>query len=236
MIAIELRDTESRQIQIDTIDYEKNILLSSYSTNIDWWSGLSAISNGCIIIQNFKDATFPEPKGFIVFDTLNQKEVLRNKDSAFAFCSENRLISTRIFFSDIIYESYNLSTGLKEESEVDSLKDITPEKVNISLPLQYNEGNIHFSTINRFIKNCLNQDAVLAVEYLETDSLIMVSYYIRGLEKLENFLLLTDLEGMVIEDILISSDLEGISKETFFVKDNHLYFVKNKKELQRYEL
>ncbi|HYG38837.1 MAG TPA: DUF4905 domain-containing protein [Cytophagales bacterium] len=236
LMAIELRDLEDKKTDIVLIDYQKANIQAFSAPEMAWLSGPVGMSNGRLLLQKFKDLQFPDPKGFVIFDVFKQQTLVEENDGSFAFFSDNKAITTRIFFDQIIFESYDLVTGIIEELDQETRKKLTPEEVKISLPLQYNEGNVHFSTVSTFVKKCTNKEAIKGVEYLETATTIIVSYYIRAHEKLENFLLITDGEGVVMEDILLDSDLPGMSKDTFFVKDNHLYFVKNKKEIQSYAL
>jgi limonene-1,2-epoxide hydrolase len=76
---------------------------------------------------------------------------------------------------------------------------------------------------------------VIALEYLEHDSTIFVSFYIQDGE-LANYLILISADGKLLLNEKLDEHLKGIGMGTFFVLSGCVFFVKNKVELVSYRI
>lgn len=119
-------------------------------------------------------------------------------------------------------------------------KELTSMPVNgnkgLTIPLHYGEESSHFNAVKEFMKKYDGSEIVSAVDYLEYRSVIIISYYLRNVDKLENFLLVMDKGGNRKLAQLLGEKLEGIGLETFFCLGQFLITIKDKNELLIYEL
>jgi len=76
---------------------------------------------------------------------------------------------------------------------------------------------------------------VIALEYLEHDSIIFISFYIEEGE-LANYLLIISAGGEVLMKEKLDEHLKGIGIDTFFLLSGCVIFVKNKVELFSYKI
>ena len=86
-----------------------------------------------------------------------------------------------------------------------------------------------------FLGQKLNLTPVVALEYLELDTFIFVSYYVAEGD-LVNYLLVLSADGKVLLHEKLDEHLKGIGLDTFFILSGCVIFVRNKRELVSYSL
>jgi hypothetical protein len=236
LLALELRNKEEKEVFIHSIDLDTGKFIGEQVLSPTWLSNLVGVLGSHYVIQKYKTGSFPEPKGWYLISSKGNNIELESADGSIAFISGLRIYYTKVMFEQIIMEAYD--TGLGKFISIESIDDGQPENVetNINIPQQYSEGLEHFNTVKNFIGKKTKKEITGLCEYYETGSKIVVSYYIRGAEKLENYLLVSDEKGKLLMDNLINSNISDFKKDTFFVIENQLIFVKDKKEIASYVL
>jgi hypothetical protein len=97
-------------------------------------------------------------------------------------------------------------------------------------PIVYDEkiNETYFKEIADYIKTITNKTLVFAIEYLENETQIILSYYTFEQLKLTNHLLVLDNKtGEFLYTDIINNDRNGIGFDTFVVVDRALIYVKN---------
>jgi hypothetical protein len=105
----------------------------------------------------------------------------------------------------------------------------------LNKPLQYYPETAHFETVKSYMEAKLKISAQSVIEYLESNALIFISYYVVEPD-LANYLIVMHHDGKVILHERIGERLKGIGVDTFFILSGYLIFVKNKRELISYRL
>jgi len=107
---------------------------------------------------------------------------------------------------------------------------------SLEIPFYYQPGTDYFKTVEAFIQGYFKESVVKAVNYLERDNEVLISYFSEAKGKLVNKLLVMDKEG----DVLLTENLgvfdNGISDNTFFIINNTLIFVKGVTDFFMYDL
>jgi hypothetical protein len=102
-------------------------------------------------------------------------------------------------------------------------------------PFQYEEGSAHFDTVRQFFETRWGITPVATVEYLEFESLIIVSVFVNR-EDLANYLYALSANGEVLMKETLGENLKGVALDTFFIFSGRLIFAKNKNELISYKI
>ncbi len=76
----------------------------------------------------------------------------------------------------------------------------------------------------------------MGIDYAECKNLLLISYYIYVESELANYLAIFDSQGQVVLHQAMALRVEGLGLDTFFILNNQLIFVKDKTQLQGYEL
>lgn len=141
--------------------------------------------------------------------------------------------------SYISFDLVKLEIAWQKES-VDLTKYINekihPKNITVTNPFHYSQGSNYYNTVESFLKGFLNVHITHAVDYLEHESNVLISYFVAGKDKLVNKLLVINNE----KEVLLHEDLgvfnNGISDNTFFIIDNTLIFAKGFREFFMYDI
>ncbi|HEY8401417.1 MAG TPA: DUF4905 domain-containing protein [Cytophagaceae bacterium] len=238
IIALELRSGETREVEFAAIDvFVGNMLWKGNPASENWWPGLKQVINGLLIIQGYKEAQQPEPKGIWVLGAANG-QLLWNNDSAVLMAgnAEELILQTSGEEKKYVKVDPHSGTIIEEIANGEHIPFIVPAKASVLPSGHYTSENIYFQRLAEFVKIITGLEPVKAIDYLEVNNYIIISFYIYNNGKLNNELLVSDQDGQILFRELIGEELSGVGLETFFVFNNRLVFIKNKKELMIYEL
>lgn len=162
---------------------------------------------------------------------------------------ENWWINLLLVTDDRIYLNYfteEHNPEAKKIIEVDvghmevlnELKHFEIEKENkhLKLPLHYKEGTANYNKVVQFIEQHSGHKIVKAVDYLQTSTQIIISYYLYMNEKMVNYLLILDNTGEELINEQLAQQLTKVGMHTFFYVNNFVITVKNKTELVIFKL
>ncbi len=245
-IGLELRNGESLEVNFALIDLQSNSLLwDDLSFESGWWTGLSGLYRGYMLFYTYEDQQNPELKNVFAMETA-EREV------CWAYSGYNHLAFrdwSTIGFSrqeeDRYYSMIDLRTGeLRSLEDEEGLRLLEEGKAGLkqagkenSFPVQYVEGSPYFATVQEFLAEQFNVQAVKACEYLEIFDKIIISYYTANSEKPANFILVCNEEDV---SLLLHEQLdkagEGVALDTFFVSGRKLIFTKEKRTIECYEI
>jgi hypothetical protein len=187
---------------------------------LDWWSKLVHLYGSRLFIMQYEDQNNPGPGTFLVYDyRLDQIEFSREK-----------VLIDEIFGGTI-------RGVVMEEEEQKPLElnfGATDNAGSAEFPVLYTEGEEDFATVAEFILTQKDEKISLAVEYLEKDDLIVLSYYLRTAKEYDRYLMVLQNEEVVL-DRKIDRGMKGLSTESFFLFGNQLIFVEDRITLQVYE-
>lgn len=237
LLILESRDEETRQVNFAAIDLEtQQQLWNSLSLKESWWAGLEEVKYGYVVLHGYKDIQNPEHQGIYVFDARTGKPVWENSEFAFFSLDEGGLIAYDPLSPERVYKRFNMKSGVLEQELTES--DIVlqwnkrqSDSKFLQNPSHYTVESTYFEKIANFIKVFTGLKPETALDYLEYNSKIMVSFYSKVGEKMVNYLLVVDEEGEILYNETIGAELNGIGLDSFFLFKEQLIFVKNKKEL-----
>lgn len=232
VLILEIRDHEKRQVTFSALRYTDNIMLwRAVKLEEPWWVGLAAASQNIIIFTIYLDTANPDKKGILAYGLTDQKLLWWNNDFSLTSTVGNTVIgiSSKYGVKEV---TLDLKTGLEIKEMPQSPAELEP---SILKPVQYTEGTPHFETLKTFLGRKLNLTPLVALEYLELDAFIFVSYYVAEGE-LVNYLLVMSSDGKVLLHEKLDEHLKGIGLDTFFILSGCVIFVRNKRELVSYSL
>jgi hypothetical protein len=107
------------------------------------------------------------------------------------------------------------------------------EELNVSM---YREGEENFSWVGQFISKKLQKSISGLVEYVESERLIVISYYIRASDAFINECAFFDVAGDVLAIETLASKADQLALNTFLIQDQTVVMIKERKEVIFYEL
>ena len=231
LLVIQVRDGEAYQTSFTAIDTMKSsILWQDYTLDENWWLGMSSLHQGVLLLHTYPDAQKPQPRGIVALDVASKEIIWQNQDLNFYELADDKIVATSSTTSDQFYLTVDIKSGniLERFQEFD--KEFTRKNENNSMifPFHYQNEMAYFQTVAVFLKKKINLQIVQAVDYLEYDNFIIISYFYDDADGLMNNLLVLDQNGEVLLHQNIEKQLIGIGLDTFFVFKNELFFVKHK--------
>jgi len=174
-------------------------------------------------------------KGIIALDLKAGKQKWQAAELAFAGFQGTDLVLTKADASEgKDFLKVNSATGkiIEETQNITLNREI--ENGTLQNPVHLLEESQQFSRISGFIRQSTAKHCVLALDYLEHMDHIIIAFYTREDDRLQNYLLLVNAKGKVLFCRLMNENLKGIGKDAFFVFHNKIIFIENKSELLLY--
>ncbi len=114
------------------------------------------------------------------------------------------------------------------------LKELQIDIKDLKNPHHYPKDHLHFKTFQDFFEKKWNIQIDHAIEYLEFKNTLIFSYYLCA-DKKENKLIVCNLNFEIIhQENLTNNNLIGYL--TFQIYKNFLVYIKNKRQLEIYEI
>lgn len=235
-LLLEIRHYDTRSVFFSIFNMKKcNFARKKIKLHENWWVSVEQCKNGLIFFHGFKDDQFALHEGLTIYDIDKNKVLWQQHDYTFHY-----LLQDSIVVSDP--EDNFLKVSIREGNVIDQAIDLnTLPKEEITntiliFPVQYLNGTEYFTTVSGFIRNNKLGEPVKAIEYLEIQNFIVISYYILDQNLLLNKLVIFDLNGKLLHNDTIDQNLKGIGSETFFIYDNFVIYIKQKTQLLIYEM
>ena len=232
ILLLEIRDHQQKSVSFSALHYQENkFLWRDFRLEESWWVNLAAASGDVVLFTIYLETQNPDKKGILAYGLSDQKLRWWNNDFSLTSVERDRVTGFSSRFG-----AKKIALDLHSGQEVPVTPDASEPGVHALIrPVQYAEGTPHYETVKTFLSQKLTLLPVRALEYLEYESLIMISYYISH-EGLANYLLVMDKNGNVLLHEKLGEQLKGIGLDTFFMLSGCLFFVKNSEELVSYFL
>lgn len=232
VLIVESRDEESKTVRFSAYNIgTDSFLWRDFELEERWWVSVSAFAGDVVLFTVYLDKQNPDRKSVVAIDHLTRKILWWRNNFAFSGVTSN-IVQGADAQAGMKFLSLNLRTGEPLENSEE-----LPGEENFLLrrPLQYLEETVHFETVAQFLKTRLGVRAVSAIEYLEIDGFVVISFYTDS-GSLANYLIVIDHDGITHLSEKIGEQLKGIGLDTFFLFAGYLIFVKNKRALVSYKL
>ncbi|HAS46511.1 MAG TPA: hypothetical protein DCS93_38875 [Microscillaceae bacterium] len=239
VIIVQTRDGDAYQTAFTAINIQSQTTLwQDFTLEESWWVGMSLLSQGILLLHTYPDTQKPQPQGLIALEIASREVLWQTEELHFYEVIDNQIVVTSSTTSSNSYLTIDIKTGNVLERFQELPTGLTRKNENKSMifPFHYQDEMAYFQTVAVFLKKKFNLQIVQAVDYLEYDNFIIISYFYDNAGDLMNNLLVLDQNGQVLFHQNIEKQLTGIGLDTFFVFKNELFFVKHKTLLQSLKL
>lgn len=230
-LVVEVRNNEKKQTTFSALDGRNGeFLWRDILFDEPWWISLGAATQDVVLFTLYLETNNPDKKAVFAFHLFDRKILWWNNDYSLISVSNRQVtgIATK-------YGSRLITLDLLTGKEISKAEDIHETPDQVVRPQQYLADNDYFATVKTFLERKFNLLPVTALEYLEYDSNIFISFYLQE-DELVNFLLIISSDGELLVKEKLDGHLKGIGLDTFFVFSGCVFFVKNKTELVSYRM
>jgi len=247
-LIIEAREQDTKRATFHALDatsgvaYWQDLMLDE-----PWWIGIEDVAKGTLLVHKFASPDMPQHLGIIALELRTGMRLWSNDELTYWFSSDDSVFAHRMMFDKRVASELDLHTGhvMKEIGEDFEFGLFQ----NREEAVQENQKGLQFPEvldfersdpiILRVAKKGLHSHQVQgAVEFARFENVVIVSFHTLSGEKseertlLDNYLKIMDIEngGLLFSDI-ISHTVQSAVPDSFFVRNNMLYFIKNQKTL-----
>ena len=229
LLLVEVRDNDKRKATFSALENDRGeFLWRDVEFDEPWWVSLAATAGDVVLFTMYLETNNPDKKAIFAYHIFNREILWWNNDFSLTSVSDGYATGVTSKFG-VKTITLDISTG--NEVEDAGKPQIGDEVVR---PQQYLDDNAYFATVKTFLGRKFNLLPVLALEYLEYDSNIFISFYIQE-PGLANYLYILSADGEILLNQKLGDQLNGIGLDTFFVLSGCVIFIKNKVELFSYK-
>lgn len=215
-----------------------------------FWIGIEGVFGDVVILHEYERPDLPAHKKIITVDINTGKTLWSNDELIFVSSGNNYLIASRNSFAATQKLKLNLLTGetlceLNEDEFKSTSKELkNNERLYYQTPFEYSIDELQNETVHNFIKKQNNKSEIAEpVEILsDVENDVNVIGYSRKVLT-ENSRLIYDEyirilnnkgKNLFTDKIVSSANMQVIPK--YFVKENFLYYIKDKTILKAIKL
>lgn len=231
VLFVEVRNNEQKRVTFSALDIQTGkFLWRDILFDEPWWISLGTTSGDILVFTIYLETNNPDKKGVFAYHIYDRRIVWWNNDFSLTSVTNDQVFGvtskygTRSVVLDMV-SGREIPSGLNNGKIADA----------VVRPHQYLDDNEYFATVKTFLSRKFNLTPVIALEYMEHDSIIFISFYIQDRE-LANYLLIVSADGEELMKEKLDEHLKGIGMDTFFVLSGCVFFVKNKVELFSYKI
>ncbi len=212
-----------------------------------WWIGIETVYDKWIIMHRFARPDMPEHRGIYMVELATGNLLWGNDELTYWFVHDRKLYAYKYIFEKRLAYEIDINTGtlLNEYADnLDSLHELRRQVLKnesegiqrTMFPKLYSQGEVE-SEVAIIIQRITGGNALEGwIEYLLRNNMLLVSYYRKANSSdsaiLENIFTVYDTERKEKRfNEIIVNDVQVPSPDTFFVKDDFIYFIKNKNTL-----
>jgi Domain of unknown function (DUF4905) len=249
-LLIEERDEVNKQVYFNCVIVESGkSVLKDFQLEEKFWVGVEAFENNKIYFHGFFKPDMPGHAGIYAFDLNSKKLLWERKNPVFLFLYNKQVYAFNQKFESRDYFSFNSETGelvkeLGEDSrEINEIRErlqgeLYEKYKDFYFPESFTNGKL--PTESEKLINGIKSNKVVSgsIEYIKYKDLLLLGFHTIGDDaKLDNNFNIIDIgSGKIIFEQILNTGITSYIPESFFVKDNLLFTIKNKSELIVYGL
>ncbi|MCX2745807.1 hypothetical protein OO013_18130 [Mangrovivirga sp. M17] len=199
-----------------------------------WWLRLMFLSDEYFIFHEYKGEGNPEVSRSLIVG--KDGEIIDEFENMIYFGTDSGKDKFLFTESGNEEDSILYDPKTRKLTKERSAEEITESNYEIQFPAQYHQGTEYFDDVNEFLETKDIKSSIGAVEYLETESLILISGYNKIGKLFSHKLFIFDEEGNLLKEILLESAGKGLTKEPYFIMNGKLFVIEDKNTISTYEV
>jgi hypothetical protein len=240
----ECRDHERKEATFFCLNGQSGTpLWERLSLDAGWWCGIEAIHRSLAIFHGYAKPDLPEHRGIFAHDLDTGKPAWNNQELTYWFAYRDHLYARRRQFEKSVGFRLALTTGNVEEEFGDAFEELHPlrrlaaeedQQPEFRFP-EVLEGSERGMGSATFYERAVGKASVQGnAEFIHRSPYYILNYHVRrkGTESepmlLENRLhVFDDRDGREVYFEVLTDNAHAPTPDSFFVKDDSLYFVKD---------
>ncbi len=243
-IIIEERNVETKEVFFNCLDLNTGKkIFSSLQLEEKFWIGIETIYKDIVYFHKYMKPDMPHHKGIIAYDAITKEILWENNDAVFLFILDNKLFCYRELFEGrdfyiLDYRNGKLIDEFKENaSEINLLREESIQKNNFEgyyFTEYFNPDSETDQSVKVIISNLYDHHKITGkVDFIKLNGLLLLSFHeLVETKKYNNIFLAVEIANKkIIFEEKLNSHVNGIVPDSFFVKDNLIFLLKDKEKL-----
>jgi hypothetical protein len=244
-LAIEVRDADSLMNGFQVIHSQTGAaVLTGYQAPEGWWSGLDDLYDGLLYLHGKGNQRYGRHQGITALAPATGQICWQQPDFSFYGLTEKVLVARQAGEESLDFMALDRKTGhiisaLPDVADVKSMLtqfNAGRQQANL-VPGFYPQDQAYFKDLATFILLKLGEGAVLGIDFLETGRYFVLGYYVPGAgPKMHYRVAAFSLTGDLLLAQELAADCEGIGSDYFFILQDTLILIKNRRTLLGFKL
>ncbi len=244
-LIIEERDVDKKEAFYNCVQAENGKdIFRNFQLDEKYWTGIESVYKEIIFFHKFTKPDMPGHKFIIAYDIDSSKILWQTDKYSFLFIHEDKVYVFRQQFETRDFFTLNYLTG----ELIDELGDnaIPINNLRESLSDEDKFRNYHFPIIykeDENLKDIINKSVADMrvegnLEYILFSNFLLFNFFQRNsIGKLENRFIVSDINDSSTKlDEIILSNANSYVPDSFFLKDNLLFVLKEKTKVEVFEI
>lgn len=228
-LLITTRDSQALEVSFALFEISKQeFLWQNLAFEESWWISAYQFTGDFVVFQTYNDTQDIEARTAFAFD-VEQEEALWSIEQV-----KLQMVNDKV----LRYTSEEGDAALIEIATGQLVEELIPSEQDeaAAFPLTYEAESKHATTLNKFLQKKCEVELVGGIDYLEHNELILISGNFKEEDTYSLHLFVFDVEGNLLLHEIMENDLNGLASGTFFIVNQALIFVKEKREIIFYQL
>jgi hypothetical protein len=244
-LAVEVRDADSLMNGFWVVDSRSGAaVLRDYQAPEGWWAGLDELYDGLLYLHGRGNQRYGRHAGITVVAPATGQVCWQQPAYSFYGLTTQALVVRQAGEESLDL----LALDRKSGHLLGPLPDVAAVKAMLGafhdrrlqdnrVPAFYPAGQPYFQDLATFIDLKLDEQVVLGVDFLETDRYFVLGYYGPAAgAKMHYRVAAFTLSGDLLLQQELAADCEGIGADYFFILQDTLILIKNRRTLSGFGL
>jgi len=245
-IVIEERNIEKMEVFFSCIDKNTGSVFWKNKRFLDekFWTGIEDTKSNLLFLHMFEKPDMPLHKKIIAVNLIDGTIDWINHELTYFACDDNFIYAYKQNFESKEYfklekESGQIISSLGNEEDAKPYLNLIPEKnysrYLFSSPISQLENEV---LINLIRNHAINSKYNAFIEYILFKDFLIFNFYDKASEAflINKLFIINQYSQKILHTETINSATPAPVPDSFFIYDDILYFIKNKKELIAYKL
>ncbi len=248
-IIIEERDTDKKQAYFNCLHIESGKkILKNFQPDEKFWVGIEAVYNDVIFFHKFQKPDMPHHQGIIAYDIEKKKKIWEDLENTFLFIKDDKVYSFQQNFNGREFFTLNYTTGEvieelgNDSSSINLLREEVIESEDFStyiFPAMFDSSNVINQDVSEWLTKLRENHLISGkIEFALKDNLLMFNFHVINADNSLNnkFKAVDLLRGKYIFETTLNFSTNAFAPDSFFVKDNLLFLLIERKKLGVYDI
>ncbi len=243
-LVIEERDTGNKEVFFECLDITSGKkIFHSLQLEEKYWIGIETIYNDVILFHTYSNREMPVHSGIIAYDINGQKILWQSEEYVFLFILEDKIYCFKTTFEGRKFFTIELNSGNfmedlgEDAASINVLREKSADSIDYSsylFPEPFESGKNTNTELQNLITRVKEEHVIAGnISFIEFNNLILINTHevLNGGNLKNTFRGIDILSKKIIFEEILNTETKTFIPDSFFIKDNFLFLLKEKNSL-----